>query len=250
MVSHVLEGEENFLNSRLRKIVNLITDDNTREEVIEIVENPQIHIGGTIYAGLSLDTSPAGISRHHSYPGGFLDHAAACAKIALTLCDVVSKVYRGKVNRDLVIAGAILHDIFKPLSYQREAKGYSITGLGDRIDHSTLITAELIRRELPLDLIHIVCAHHGGHAGSVWPRTVEALICHLADQADSQLNGEVLRAARYLSRATVGEELDFMTSEEAFEIVNTKTVEGWAAVSEVIERIKQRRAGKTTTSES
>jgi putative nucleotidyltransferase with HDIG domain len=249
-VGHVLESEVYFLNSRLRRIVNLIVDENTREKVIEIVENPQIHIGGTIYDGLSLDTSPAGISRHHSYPGGFLDHTVASAEIALTLCDVVSKVYRGKVNRDLALAGTILHDIFKPLSYKREAKGYSITALGDRIDHSTLITAELIRRELPLDLIHIVCAHHGGQAGSMWPRTVEALICHLADQADSQLNGEVLRAARYLSRATVGEELDFMTSEEAFEIVNSKTVEGWAAVSEAVEGIKQRRSGKTTTSES
>jgi 7,8-dihydroneopterin 2',3'-cyclic phosphate phosphodiesterase len=238
------------MNSRLRKIVNLITDENTREKVVEIVENPQIQIGGTLYSGLSLHTSPAGISRHHSYPGGFLDHTVASAEIALTLCDVVSKVYRGKVNRDLVLAGTILHDIFKPLSYKREAKSYSITALGERVDHSTLITAELIRRELPLDLIHIVCAHHGGHAGSMWPRTVEALICHLADQADSQLNGEVLRAARYLARVAVGEELDFMASEEAFEIVNAKTVEGWAAVCEAIESIKERRSARAITSES
>lgn len=230
------------MNSRLRNIVNLITDKNTRDKVVEIVENPQIHIGGTTYSGLPLDASPAGISRHHSYPGGFIDHTVASVEIALTLCDVVSEVYKSEVNRDLVLAGTILHDIFKPLSYKKEAKGYSITALGDRLDHSTLITAELIRKELPLDLIHIVCAHHGGHAGSMWPRTVEALICHLADQADSQLNGEVLRAARYLSRVTVGEELDFLTSEEAFEIVNAKTVEGWEAVGEAVERIKQRRS--------
>jgi hypothetical protein len=75
----------------------------------------------------------------------------------------------------------------------------------------------------------------------MWPRTVEALICHLADQADSQLNGEVLRAAKYLSRRATGEELPVLSSKEAFEIVNSKTVEGWNGVNEVVDRIRRKR---------
>ena len=94
--------------------------------------------------------------------------------------------------------------------------------LAERLDHLTLAVSELIRRGFPLNLIHIVCAHHGGTAGPIWPRTTEALVCHLADVTDSRLNGEVLRAARYLSRTATGEELHIGTSKEAFEIVRSK----------------------------
>ena len=229
------------MNSRLRRIVNLIKNKNLRKRVAEIVENPQIEISGTVYSGLPIETSPAGLSRHHSYIGGFIEHVVSTSEIALTLCDVAEKMYGGKVNRDFVVAGIVLHDIFKPLTYEREGEGYSITPLGERLDHLSLITAELIRKDFPLDLVHIVCAHHGGQAGPMWPRTVEALICHLADQADSRLNGDVLRAARYLSRTAIGEELTLLTSKEAFEIVHSKTVEGWEGVSKAVEKIKRKR---------
>jgi putative nucleotidyltransferase with HDIG domain len=229
------------IDARLKRIINLIKDSNLRENVLEVVENPQIEIGGIVYSGLPLEESPAGLSRHHSYPGGFVEHIIATTEIALRLCDVVKKVYSGKVNRDLVVAGLVLHDIFKPVTYEMEGKGYSITPLGELLDHLTLITAELVRRGFQLELIHIVCSHHGGQAGPMWPRTVEALICHLADQADSQLNGEVLRAARYLSRRATGEELALLTSKEAFEIVHSKTVEGWEGVRKTVKKIERKR---------
>lgn len=229
------------MDSRLKRVLNQIKDRRLREKVAEIVENPQIEISGTIYSGLPLNTSPASLSRHHSYPGGFIEHILATAEIALTLCDVTKKVYGGKVNHDLVMAGVVLHDIFKPLTYESKGEGYSTSHVGERLDHLSLITAELIRRNFPLDLVHIVCAHHGGQAGPMWPRTVEALICHLADQADSRLSGDVLRAARYLSRTATGEELVLLTSKETFEIVHSKTVEGWEGVSKAVEKIKRKR---------
>lgn len=165
-------------------------------------------IGGETYSGLSLDVSPAGLSRHHSYPGGFVEHTVATAEIALNLCDIVEQVYRGKLNRDFVLIGAILHDIFKPLTYEvRENGSYAMNSLGTYLDHINLALSEMVRRGFPLEVVHIVAAHHGGEAGPVWPRTVEALIVHLADLADSRLDGEVLRAARYLSREATGAEL-------------------------------------------
>jgi len=230
------------LNPRLKKIVNKIKDESLRAKVAQLLENPTMEIDGKEYMGLPLDSSPAGISRHHSYPGGFVEHVVSTTEIALILCDVVKKVYHGKVDRDLVVSGALLHDIFKPLTYQVEKNGtYRSTPLAERLDHLTLIVSEMVRRGFPLNLIHIVCAHHGGEAGPIWPRTIEALVCHLADITDSRLNGEVLRAARYLSREATGEELDIVSSKEAFEIVRSKTDEGWDGVKKTVEKMRQRR---------
>jgi len=102
------------------------------------------------------------------------------------------------------------------------------------------VTSELVRRGFPLELIHVVSAHHGDY-GPIRPHTVEALICHLADLMDSRLNGKVLNAAAYLARRVVGEELRGLTSKEAFEIVHSKSVEGWEGVAKIVKEIKRRR---------
>ena len=230
------------MHPQLKKLVNKIRDETLREKVVQFLENPTMEINGKVYTGMPLDSSPAGMSRHHSYPGGFIEHVVATTEIALNLCNIIERVYHGKVDRDLVISGAVLHDIFKPLTYQAEENGaYRSTPLAERLDHLTLIVSEMVRRGFPLDLIHIVCAHHGGEAGPIWPRTIEALVCHLADVTDSRLNSEVLRAARYLSREATGEELDIVSSKEAFEIVHSKVVEGWSGVKKTVEKIRQKR---------
>jgi len=210
--------------------------------VTHLLENPVIEISGKVYTGMPLDVSPAGMSRHHSYPGGFIEHVVATTEIALNLCTIIERVYHGKVDRDMVVSGTILHDIFKPLTYQAEENDtYRSTPLAERLDHLTLIVSEMIRRGFPLDLVHIVCAHHGGQAGPMWPRTIEALVCHLADVTDSRLNGEVIRAARYLSREATGEELDIVSSKEAFEVVHSKVVGGWDKVKKTVEKIRRKR---------
>jgi len=229
------------LDARLKKIIEKIKDESLREKVADLIENPSIEIDGKTYTGLSLEQSPAGMSHHHSYPGGFIEHVVATSEIALNLCNVIGRIYHGKIDKDLVLAGVILHDVFKPLTYEEKEGAYVSTPLAERIDHLTLIVSELVRRGFSLDTIHIVCAHHGGDAGPIWPRTVEALVVHLADITDSRLNSEVLRAARYLSREATGEELQPANSKEAFEIVNSKVTEGWKGVQETVEKIKQKR---------
>ena len=237
------------MNEHLKKLVNKIKNEPLRKKTLDFLENPTIKIGGKIYSGLPLSVSPAGLSRHHSYPGGFIEHVAATAEIALNLCDVAERVYGGKVNKDFVLSGILLHDILKPLTYaQSENRSYTVTPLGDYLDHLSLIVSEMVKRGFPLEVVHIVAAHHGGEAGPVWPRTTEALICHLADLVDSRLNGEVLRAARYLSRQETGAELPMLTSKEAFEIVQAKTSKGWNGVKNAVEKIQKKRLRGSRTS--
>jgi len=230
-----------MLNLQLRVIVNKIKDRSLREKVTDFLDNPTIKIGKKRYSGLALERSPASISRHHNYPGGLLEHIIASSQVALDLCAVVREVYCGKVDSDLVLCGTIMHDLFKPLTYMEKADGsYKASPLAEEIDHLTLIVSELIQRGFPINVIHIVCAHHGYEAGPVGPHTVEALVCHLADLVDSKLNGDVLGAARYLTKEATGEELGRVSSKEAFEIVYRKAIEGWEGVRRTVEDMRTR----------
>jgi len=214
------------LNPSLKKIIDKIRDKSIREKVAQLVEKPTIEIEGKVYTGLSLERSPASVFHHHSYPGGWLEHVIATAEIALTLCKVVKKVYRGKVDTDLVLCGVVLHDIFKPLTYTEMEDGtYRTSPLAERLDHLTLITSELIRRGFPLPIIHIVCAHHA-EFGPISPKTLEALIVHIADIADSRLNENVLGAAKFLIKQATGQEVKQISSRDAFNIVHTKSEKG------------------------
>jgi len=230
-----------MLHPKLKALTNKIRDKKLRKKVIELMENPTFEINGKKYSGLPLDVSPAGLSHHHCYLGGYVEHVVSTASLALSMCNSVEKVYHGKVNRDLVIAGVLLHDIFKPATYAVNENGsYSSTRLADYMDHLSLVISELVRRDFPLELVHIVSSHHGDY-GPIRPHTVEALICHLADLMDSRLNGQVLSAATYLTRKAVGEELRGLTSKEAFEIVYSKAVEGWEGLAKTLEKIKMNR---------
>jgi len=230
-----------MLHPKLKALTNKIRDKKLRKKVIELMENPTFEINGKKYSGLPLDVSPAGLSHHHCYLGGYVEHVVSTADLALAMCNSVEKVYHGKVNRDLVIAGVLLHDIFKPATYIVNDNGsYSSTRLADYMDHLSLVISELVRRDFPLELVHIVSAHHGDY-GPIRPHTIEALICHLADLMDSRLNGQVLSAATYLTRKAVGEELRGLTSKEAFEIVYSKAVEGREGLAKTLEKIKRNR---------
>lgn len=234
-----------MLPPELQSLAEKIRDTHLREKVIDLMEDPWVEIDGEKFSGLPLDNSPAGLSRHHCYPGGYIEHVVSTFHIATAMCDCVEEVYHGEVSRDLVVAGVLLHDIFKPATYSVNKDGsYNSSRLADYLDHLSLVNAELVRRGFPLELVHIVSAHHGKYA-PITPHTVEALICHLADWADSQLNGKVLNAAKYLTRKAVGEELQGLTSREAFQIVHSKRMEGRKGVERTVQEIKKRRTHKT-----
>jgi putative nucleotidyltransferase with HDIG domain len=235
-----------LLHPKIKALSEKIRDKELRKKVVELLENPVFEVDGKVYRGLPIDVSPAGLSHHHCYPGGYVEHVVSTANLALALCNSVKRVYHGKVNRDLVLAGVLLHDIFKPLTYTvNEDGGYGTTGLADYMDHLSIVISELVRRGFPLELIHVVSAHHGEY-GPIRPHSIEALICHLADLMDSRLNGEVLNAAAYLVKKAVGEELPSLTSKEAFEIIHSKAAEGWEGVAKTVEKIKKRRAAHKT----
>jgi 7,8-dihydroneopterin 2',3'-cyclic phosphate phosphodiesterase len=225
------------LDKTLTRIVNGIRDRELRKKVIGVLENPSIRIGGRTYSGLGLETSPASVWRHHSYPGGFVEHTQAMYELSMSLARTVKRVYGCRVDTDLIICGVLLHDVFKPATYkEREVGGYRRSQLAERLDHLSLATAELIRRGFPLEAVHVVAASHGRQYGPIGPMTIEALICHLADRTEAELNGEMLSAARFMIREIMGQEPQSLTGREAFKVVRTKTDKGWEGLKSYLSK--------------
>ncbi len=136
--------------------------------------------------------APAAKSMHHVYLGGLLEHTLSILGMAERACGH----YRS-MNRDLVLAGVLLHDVGKTaeLSY---ARSFGYTDAGNLIGHISM-EAQWIQKaaeaqpgfpeELRLQLLHIVLSHHGRmeFGSPVLPKTPEALLVHYLDDLDGKL---------------------------------------------------------------
>jgi len=137
--------------------------------------------------------APAAVAYHHPYIGGLLEHTSSMLDMGLCILDS-----RTELNRDLLVAGLILHDIGKIEEFAYD-RSFRYTDRGKLIGH-LVIGAEMIRerakgiKDFPpslLDLLlHLVLSHHGEHEyGSPrLPVTVEALAVHHIDNLDAKIN--------------------------------------------------------------
>ncbi|MEW6320143.1 MAG: HD domain-containing protein [Acidobacteriota bacterium] len=141
---------------------------------------------------------PAAQQIHHAYRGGFLEHV-------LKVTDLVRLLARAyDAREDLLIAGAVLHDIGKLQELAYEAGTTAYTRDGNLVGHIGLGLI-LVREtahgiagfpaELRGELEHLVVSHHGSreHGSPVEPKTVEAFILATADDLDATIN-QVRRA--------------------------------------------------------
>jgi len=207
----------------VEKLTTKIRDKALRGKVLDLLRNPTLDID---YPCLSVEECPAGAYQHHSYNGGLLQHTIGVTKLSLTLCDLIEEVYGGKVDRDTVVAGALIHDLMKCYTYEPRGDGsYVSSQLGDKVDHLTLLVAELYKRGFPVEIIHVAASHHGD-ISPVKPKTMEALIVSIADLADSELSRKTLRAAEYLLRQMGESQPKISSSREALDLVHVKSKEG------------------------
>jgi 7,8-dihydroneopterin 2',3'-cyclic phosphate phosphodiesterase len=209
------------------RLVCMISDEGLREKVVSLLDAPEIELEGAM---LGFDEAPGGAYVHHAYRGGLLEHTVAMTHICVTMCDLVETVYGGEVDRDVVLAGALVHDVMKCFAYTRvEREFFRTSPLGERVDHLTLVVSELLKRGFPLDVVHVVASHHGNQS-PIKPKTLEALIVSIADLADSEFSRKSMRAAEYLVRETTGRRPRFGSSKEVLELLGLKAREGWEGV--------------------
>jgi len=107
-------------------------------------------------------------------------HTVAVVNMCLGLAAAIEQSYGIPVKRDILLAGAIVHDLMKAFEW----KDGKHTGI--LLDHSVLGAAELYVRGFPEEVIHLV-ASHAGEKSTTPPRTLEALILHYADELASMI---------------------------------------------------------------
>ncbi len=104
---------------------------------------------------------------HHAYPGGLVIHTALNVRSSLGLCQGYYDTYGVPLDRDIVLAAQLLHDLHKPWVYQWQEDGsslpeYQIAGTGA---HHVLSLAEAIYRGLPAETVIAQASAHD-NAGS------------------------------------------------------------------------------------
>ena len=211
-------------DSELIKLARKIKDRDLREKVIELITKPTLKMGSP---ALQLSDAPGGSYQHHSYSGGLLQHTLAVVRISMTMCDLVEEIYNGTVDRDTVLAGALIHDVYKIYTYEHRGEGYTGSDLGDNLDHLSILVAELYARDFPLKVIHVAAAHHGEN-GPIQPKSIEALIVHLADLNDSEFSRRTLRAAEYIMKQNGVAWPRLSSSKEALDLIRAKNIGGWS----------------------
>jgi 3'-5' exoribonuclease len=140
--------------------------------------------------------APAAKGIHHARIGGLLEHSVNCLRIARALAEVYP------VDRDLLLFGAIFHDVGKVRELSWDAGGFAYTTegrllghvvLGERLVASHVAALPGFPEELALRISHVLLSHQGEieYGSPERPKTLEALLVHLVDNLDA-------RAAMYL----------------------------------------------------
>jgi len=134
----------------------------------------------------------AGHQSHHAYLGGLLEHTVAVATMAIELCTM-----HPRLDRDLLIAAAIVHDLGKTAEFAYGAE-IERTREGAMLGHVEL-GLRLIASHAPaslaperrLELEHCVICHHGAEAAPQRFASAEAVALHRLNALDAQVKAAV-----------------------------------------------------------
>lgn len=137
---------------------------------------------------------PAAFKLHHAMRGGLLMHTLSIVRLAQRVAEVYPFI-----DRDLLLAGAMLHDIAKTTEYEMTpsglASGYTVKGnlIGHLAEGAIMIRETSkklgISSETPLLLEHMVLSHHGepDFGAAVRPAFIEAELLSELDMLDARM---------------------------------------------------------------
>ena len=185
-VSHLLPAASKDMEEYKQKFLKLVA---------QISRPPLRELLGEIFSGSRWERfirNPAAKRFHHAYIGGLLEHSVDVAEMALA-----GAATAPGVDRDMVIAGALLHDIGKTEEISADI-GFSYTEAGHLVGHITAgaLIIDAAARQVQFlseaerkSLLHIVLSHHGSRdkGSPIGCATREAVIVHYADELNAVL---------------------------------------------------------------
>ena len=168
-------------------------------ELLATVQEPHLRVllqrvfgeDSELWAGYRV--APAAKYYHQAYRHGLLEHSLGVAQAV----SAISATFPG-IDRDVAVAGALLHDIGKLEAYGGEPQAIDLTDAG-RLQGEIALGYYRIRRmieeidgfpgELAQAVCHIILSHHGSleHGSPVVPCTREATLVHMIDNLGGRL---------------------------------------------------------------
>ncbi|MDH3719154.1 MAG: HD domain-containing protein [Planctomycetota bacterium] len=166
-----------------------VTDESLCRLVLEVLEDNR----------KAFMKFPAASHNHHAYAAGLLEHTLSVTRSCVFLAKKYDEYYddlQPPLRKDLVVAGAVLHDIGKLQEYDLKPQGAEYSVTGNLIGH-VLLGRDMVRqspaaRDVDPDTLvrleHIIVSHQRlpEWGAPKPPMTPEAMIIHFADDLDAK----------------------------------------------------------------
>lgn len=171
-------------------------------EAIEDIQNPKLQLAvasligdhGSLHQEYTI--WPAAKMKHHAYTHGLIEHSLEVMTFALS-----DLTYYDDVNKDVLIAASLLHDIGKVFEYEtNDGLSYEIGTKGKLVPHipygSMIVHNKLnefkVDESITLQVINCILSHHGSceFGSPMIPSNKESWLLHLADHRSAILNSE------------------------------------------------------------
>ncbi len=112
----------------------------------------------------------------------FAQHVRSVTRVCAAVSDTFDEIYNGvdlKLDRDLLLAGALLHDVGKLVEMEEVDGAFRKTAAGKLVRHAFSGVALADAHGVPAAVQHIIGTH--SKEGDPFKRTPESIICHFAD---------------------------------------------------------------------
>jgi 3'-5' exoribonuclease len=173
------------MHRHLRRLIELVEQADLRAFLRRFFDDPAI--------SQPYFEAPAGKQWHGAYLGGLAEHSLNIAELLLKSAELYPNT-----NKDLLIAGALLHDVGKikefcwdvSIDYTDQGRLIGHIVIGQDLLNAHRGSEASIPQELWDQLIHLVLSHQGTHEqGAVTlPMTLEAILLWAADEMESKAN--------------------------------------------------------------
>jgi 3'-5' exoribonuclease len=168
-------------------------------ELLATVQNEQLRALLDLFFGEGSEIwprfrdAPAAKLYHQAYRHGLLEHTLSVAQAV----SAAANFFPG-IDRDVAVAGALLHDVGKTEAYNDDPIAIDLTDAG-RLQGEIPLGYFLVRRRiedipgfdpaLAQAVLHIILSHHGSleHGSPVLPSTREAVLVHMIDNLGGRL---------------------------------------------------------------